>query len=80
LGQALDGLALIAGNAGLPGVASASTELADVFDEAGDPLALLADMVKNQEFTKEKIREVIDQGKEVGIEAVDFFVKIIKKK
>ena len=79
IAQGLDGLGLIAGNAGLEKVGVAAVELSDVFDEAGDPLAVLADAVANKKFTKETIEAVIKESKEVWIEGKDFFVKVLKK-
>lgn len=76
----LDGVAILARGAGLDRVADIVEEFADIPDEAGDVAAKIAEMTANEDFTKEAVLELFKEGKDVGIEGKDFWIKVIKKK
>jgi len=71
---------VIAAGFGLEKVANVIKEAADPVDEAGDTLQLFSDLTADGDFTKEELKSVLDEGKDVWIEAKDFRVKIIPKK
>ena len=75
----IDGAAIVARGAGFEKVADIMEEVADPLDEGGDVFGALAAMVEDQDFTKERLLGLVKEGKEVGLEAKDFWVKIIKK-
>ena len=76
----LDGVAVIARGAGLDKIATIVEEFADVPDEAGDVAAMIAEMTANDDFTKEAVLALLNEGKDVGVEGKDVWVKVIKKK
>lgn len=76
---AMQGAATVARSAGLEKVATWTEEFADVPDQAGDVFGVLEDMTKNQDFTKERVMELYNEGREVVVEAKDFIL-VVKKK
>ena len=77
--MALDGAAVVARSAGFEKLATWTEEFADVPDQAGDVFGKLEEMTKNQDFTKERIAELYNEGREVVVEAKDFVMTIKKK-
>ena len=77
--MALQGAATVARSAGFEKVATWTEEFADVPDQAGDVFGVLEEMTKNQDFTKERIMELYNEGREVVVEA-DEFIMVVKKK
>ena len=75
----MDGLALLAKGAGFQRVADVVEAAADIPDELGDVAGKIAEMTANDDFTKERVMELIAEGKEVAVEAKEF-VLVIKKK
>ena len=76
---AMEGAAVVARSAGLEKIATWTEEFADIPDQAGDVFAKLEEMTKNQDFTKERIMELYNEGREVVVEAKDF-IMVVKKK
>ena len=75
----LDGAASVARSAGLDKLTTCTEEFADVPDELGDVAGKFAEMTKNQDFTKERFLELINEGREVAVEAKGFVMAIKKK-
>ena len=75
----MDGFALLAAGAGFPRIASVVEEIADIPDELGDVAGKIEEMTANKDFTKERVLELIQEGKEVIVEGKDCYVKVIKK-
>ena len=74
-----DGLGSIIRSAGLERVATVVENIGDVPDELGDVARVIAEMTENDDFTKEKFLELIQEGKDVGVEGKDLYIVISKK-
>jgi len=79
IASSINGAAMVAKGAGLEKVGVILEEFADIPDELGDVGTKIAEMTKNQDFTKERFLELYSEGKDVVVEAKDFFIKVIKK-
>ena len=75
----MDSGAVIVRGAGAEKLADVIEEAADIPDALGDVASKIEQITKNQDFTKERVLELIQEGKEVAVEGKDFWLKVIKK-
>ena len=79
IASGMEGIAVVAKGAGFDKVGTFFDEAADPVQKLSDLAGTIEDITASQDFSKEKIIEAVDAGKDVVVEGKDFWLKVVKK-